>query len=390
MTRRPALADVARAAGVSLGTASNALNAPDRVRPATRERVYDAMRRLGYGPKGFVFPAARPAAPPAPAPDLPLLATLGYISVDYVARIAVMPHRNDRSTAERISKHLGGPAANVAVAAAAIGPPFALEVELATAIGEDPDSLWALERLATGGVRARAVRNPFRDRLSRCLVLLEADGSRTKVNEPLTISGQDLLPQLPTEPARRPSHLHADGYQVDTLLPSVDRLRDLGWTVSAHDSGFPVAHTTPEGFRTLATRLDSVFVNRRTASRVLGRTLASEHLVAAMADHLRAVAGRGEVVLTLGPDGAAIFPPDAPRPVRVPAPSVAVVDGTGAGDCFVGAYLCQRLHGVPRETAARRACAAASLSMTAEGAQGRPVRAAEIAPGAAPDAVAAR
>ena len=40
--------DVARSAGVSLGTVSNVLNHPDRVREATRERVEAAIRELGF------------------------------------------------------------------------------------------------------------------------------------------------------------------------------------------------------------------------------------------------------------------------------------------------------------------------------------------------------
>lgn len=381
MTRPTTLAAVAAAAGVSLGTASNVVNAPERVRPATRERVYAAMRRLGYVPKGFVVPAEMPAPPPGRAPreDRPLLVSLGYVSVDLIARIGVMPHRGDRLTSERISKHLGGPAANVAVAAAALGPPFGLDVELATAIGRDPDSLWALDRLARRGVRARAVRDPFRQRLSRCIVLLEADGNRTKINEPLTIGARDLLSRLPEAAARRASHLHADGYQVEGLGPAAARLRSLGWTVSAHDTGLAERFITREGFTGLLRRLDVAFVNRRTAARILGRSLASEHLTAAMADLLARAQGRGDVVVTLGPDGAAVFPAEGGAPLRVRAPSVEVVDGTGAGDCFVGVYLAQRLHGVERQNAAAAACRAASLSMTAEGAQGRRVTASEIA-----------
>lgn len=40
--------DVARTAGVSLGTVSNVLNHPDRVRETTRERVEAAIRELGF------------------------------------------------------------------------------------------------------------------------------------------------------------------------------------------------------------------------------------------------------------------------------------------------------------------------------------------------------
>ncbi|MDQ1411740.1 MAG: LacI family transcriptional regulator [Acidimicrobiaceae bacterium] len=40
--------DVARVAGVSLGTVSNVLNQPDLVSPATRRRVVDAIAQLGF------------------------------------------------------------------------------------------------------------------------------------------------------------------------------------------------------------------------------------------------------------------------------------------------------------------------------------------------------
>jgi DNA-binding LacI/PurR family transcriptional regulator len=55
VARANRLADVAKAAGVSQGTASNVFNRPELVRPEVRDRVEDAARRLGYSgpdPKG--------------------------------------------------------------------------------------------------------------------------------------------------------------------------------------------------------------------------------------------------------------------------------------------------------------------------------------------------
>lgn len=46
--RRPTLADVARLAGVSLGSASHALSMPQQVKPATRDKVERAVMQLGY------------------------------------------------------------------------------------------------------------------------------------------------------------------------------------------------------------------------------------------------------------------------------------------------------------------------------------------------------
>ncbi|GGH34472.1 LacI family DNA-binding transcriptional regulator [Microbacterium album] len=50
MAKAPTVEDVARAAGVSRQTVSNVLNAPEIVRPATRERVQRAIADLGYRP----------------------------------------------------------------------------------------------------------------------------------------------------------------------------------------------------------------------------------------------------------------------------------------------------------------------------------------------------
>lgn len=46
--KKPTLADVAKLAGVSLGSASRALSVPDQVKPSTLERVNQAVMQLGY------------------------------------------------------------------------------------------------------------------------------------------------------------------------------------------------------------------------------------------------------------------------------------------------------------------------------------------------------
>ncbi|WP_214106149.1 LacI family DNA-binding transcriptional regulator [Acrocarpospora catenulata] len=48
MTTTTSIKEVARRAGVSLGTVSNVLNQPERVAEATRKRVLDAIAELGY------------------------------------------------------------------------------------------------------------------------------------------------------------------------------------------------------------------------------------------------------------------------------------------------------------------------------------------------------
>jgi DNA-binding LacI/PurR family transcriptional regulator len=62
MAKSIRLADVAKAARVSQGTASNVFNRPEIVRPQVRERVEAAARKLGYSgpdPKGRLLRAGR-------------------------------------------------------------------------------------------------------------------------------------------------------------------------------------------------------------------------------------------------------------------------------------------------------------------------------------------
>ena len=54
-------------------------------------------------------------------------------------------------------------------AAAALGGAYGLDVELATAVGDDADSEWALQELGARGVHVLPLRRPLQNLLSRCL-----------------------------------------------------------------------------------------------------------------------------------------------------------------------------------------------------------------------------
>ncbi len=67
----PSISDVARAAGVSMGTVSNVLNGTARVTPATRERVEAAIRELGFVRNGVARSLAAGRS-----------STLGFVIID--------------------------------------------------------------------------------------------------------------------------------------------------------------------------------------------------------------------------------------------------------------------------------------------------------------------
>ncbi|MFS8481122.1 MAG: PfkB family carbohydrate kinase, partial [Acidimicrobiia bacterium] len=79
--------------------------------------------------------------------------------------------------------------------------------------------------------------------------------------------------------------------------------------------------------------------------------------------------GAKVVVLKLGAEGALVA--DPVRRVRLPGHAVELVDATGAGDCFDGAFLARVAAGDDPVAAARYANAAAALSVTGRGAVAR-------------------
>lgn len=81
MKRSIRLADVAKVAGVSLGTASNSFNRPELVRPEVRELVEGAAQKLGYygpDPKGRLLMGGKAnAIGVLPPGDMPVAHAIG-------------------------------------------------------------------------------------------------------------------------------------------------------------------------------------------------------------------------------------------------------------------------------------------------------------------------
>lgn len=75
--------------------------------------------------------------------------------------------------------------------------------------------------------------------------------------------------------------------------------------------------------------------------------------------------GAGVVIVKLGARGCAVY--TASGRIVVPAFAVGAVDTTGAGDCFVGGFLSEKLRGRSLEEAARFANAVAAMSVSCLG-----------------------
>ncbi|WP_083247682.1 PfkB family carbohydrate kinase [Bosea sp. RAC05] len=376
----PTIDDVARHAGVSKGTVSHVLSGKIRVSPQTRARVEGAIRDLAFQPAEAArsLTARKRLADGerhAPA-HVPRLTTVGYVSVDFTAQLDRLPRREERRLSRAIGKTIGGPAANVAAVAAGIGPPFPISASILTAIGVDQDSDWATAEL--WGRRVDVITPPERrsGRVNRALVLVEADGRRTIVNEPSLLAEVDVEHFLATTDAKPLTWcLHFEGYQVPSRMAAVAAARKAGFVVSMQATGMPpdwlaAHHATAFG------AFDIMVLHRESLTQIEPAAATVEAGIEALA----ALACRTPVwprlvVVTLGERGAVAVAGDGALSYAA-APAVEVVDLTGAGDAFVGALLAAVLNDAPTDMALRLACAAGSLQTTRYGAQ-------EVLPGAA-------
>ncbi|MFQ5692656.1 MAG: ribokinase, partial [Nitrospinota bacterium] len=111
---------------------------------------------------------------------------------------------------------------------------------------------------------------------------------------------------------------------------------------------------------------DVIVPNRVEAEALTGLEIGSIEMARAACAVLHN-SGVGEVVITLGEEGAVFTGPEGSGHVR--APRVEVVDTTGAGDAFCGALAVGLSEGKDLAGAVRFACAAGALCCTVEGAQ---------------------
>jgi sugar/nucleoside kinase (ribokinase family) len=232
---------------------------------------------------------------------------------------------------------LGGGGANVAIPLRHAGH----HVQLVAAIGADPTGEWILARLESAGIDTAAItRLPGES--TRSLVLVDPGGERTIVN---------LRRCAEARPPERLRSLAADAVYVRS------RELDLGELLAERVAVGPVvAHMPP------------LAAGSRPATVLLGSEsdLPAELLADPWAAGLAIAGGALRwVVLTRGPRGALAFA-EGQRLVE-PAPVVAAVDTTGAGDVFAAGLVHSLVEGRPMAEALRAAVAWGAASVACAG-----------------------
>jgi sugar/nucleoside kinase (ribokinase family) len=288
---------------------------------------------------------------------------VGDVMVDVVAAAAApLAHASD--TDARVRWTGGGAAANVAAWLASEGVPVALVARA----GADAAGRGAVAELRDAGVVVHVALD--RERATgTCVVMIDADGERTML--PDRGANLALAPEdVPAELFVPGGHLHLSGYVLlhdgprAAGLAALDHAREAGMTISIDPaSAAPLAACGVERVLGWIGGVDLLLPNLDEA-----RVLSGEEDPQAAARSLVARAGAGEVIVTLGADGA--FWTDGRDLARVAAPQVPrVIDTTGAGDAFAAGWLAARRAGAEPPVALSAACALGARAVAQTGAR---------------------
>lgn len=295
---------------------------------------------------------------------------VGSVNVDLVVRAARLPRPGETVGGGTFFKAHGGKGANQAVAAARLGA----AVGLVARVGSDSFGDEALAHFGREGLRTRHVTRDPTHATGVAVITVDAAGQNAIAVAPGANAA--LTPADVDRAADSIRNARVLVTQLETPLETVWHAVRL-----AAGSGVPVVlNPAPAPDRPLpADLLGAVAVltpNESEATALSGVPVVDEASARRAAVVLRA-SGVRTVVVTLGERGVLIA--DATGTELVPAPRVRAVDTTAAGDAFTGALARYLAAGLDVREAARRACAAASLSVTRVGAQPSLPTAAELA-----------
>ena len=281
---------------------------------------------------------------------------LGVFVADTAYRAARQPRMGETILGDSFALGPGGKGSNQAVAAARAGG----DAQMLTKIGRDPFGRMALDAWAEAGVRSAATEHDeatgaayiFVDAATGDNAIIVCPGVAGTLSEAdvegwadLIAGAGVLLTQLeqPIPAARRALEI-ARGAGVTTILNPA-----------------PAAEL-PQGLLALC---DHVTPNESEAEALTGVAVRGLEDAEAAARALRE-AGAGAVTITLGERGALFH--DGARTEHVPAVPVGpVVETTGAGDAFNGAFAVALARGDDPVAAVRFGCGAAGISVTRPG-----------------------
>jgi ribokinase len=280
----------------------------------------------------------------------------GAINTDLVARVTRAPDAGETVTGSTFAIFGGGKGANQAIAVARSGAPTAMY----GALGDDDFGRQRRADLDAEGIDTASVATSSTAASGVALIVVEEETGQNRISY---IPGATMT--LTPAQARVAVDRVKPSVVLTTLEPPPETLAAL-LDASKQRGATIVLNATPEaiGAKPFLDRIDVLVVNETEAEDFLGHAVSAAN--GEEAARSLAKLGPGTVVVTLGAAGAAVA--HGGQTASFPAPSVDVVDTTGAGDAFCGAFAADLARGVDPFLATRIGVVAGSLATTISGA----------------------
>jgi ribokinase len=281
--------------------------------------------------------------------------TAGSINTDLVARVRRAPEAGETITGESFAIFGGGKGANQTLASARSG----VATAILGAVGDDDFGRQRLADLQRDHVDIESVR-VIPELPSGVAIITVEDGGENRISymPGATLGVTAANAESAVARVQPTAILTTLELPPDTIQTLIDRGKAIGATI--------ILNATPEPAvgADLARQADVLIVNESEARELLGWG-SDEDDWSSAASELRE-RGPQTVVITLGGDGVLVL---GQREWRFPAPEIAVVDTTGAGDAFCGAFAAQIAQGATVDRAAQVGVVAGAIAVTKAGAQ---------------------
>jgi ribokinase len=288
------------------------------------------------------------------------LLVVGSLNMDLSVAVPRLPVPGETVLGDGAVRSPGGKGANQAVAARRLGA----RVQMVGLVGDDVFGAEVLTAIEGDGVDVTAVGTTGGAATGLAMIIVRPDGENviavaSGANARL---GPGVGEALPGDVSALLLQLEIP---VDACLAAATAARARGARVVLNAAPYPAV--VPDELPRLLREVDLLVVNEAEAAALYGSLdggpVPDWETVAA---RLRGL-GPAEVVVTLGPGGAAGA--DAAGAFRVPAFPVTALDQVGAGDAFCAQLAIARAEGRPLAEAVRRGCAAGALATVRRGAQ---------------------
>ena len=278
------------------------------------------------------------------------LLNFGSLCIDNVYSVDNFARPGETVVSLGYETFAGGKGLNQSIAASKAGA----NVCHAGRIGDD--GVWMKVLMAQQGVEVERVLVDAENPSGHAVIQVNAEGENAIVitgGANRSIRSEDIAHSLDPFGAGDLILLQNEINRLDEIMESA-AARDLAIVFNAAPmdervESYPLEHVS------------TLIVNELEAQGLCGEERPERALAA-----LRSRFPRAAIVLTLGADG--VIYADAHSTFSVPAHAVEPVDGTGAGDTFIGYYLAELMRSSEVEQALRLANAAGAICVTRPGA----------------------